>query len=89
MTLFDIKNENNNLQYQKLNRKMRKIFPLQDKESLIAQLKEFKENPILKIESDEQIIGSIQEEIFHIPKSLEDLIKIKSFYKELDENIFS
>lgn len=69
MTLFDIKNENNNLQYQKLNRKMRKIFPLQDKESLIAQLKEFKENPILKIESDEQIIGSNQEEIFHIPKS--------------------
>lgn len=61
MTLFDIKNENNNLQYQKLNRKMRKIFPLQDKESLIAQLKEFKEKPILKIESDEQILGSIQE----------------------------
>jgi len=46
---------------------MRKIFPMQDKESLFSQLKEFKEKPILKIESDEKILSSIQEEIFHIP----------------------
>lgn len=32
---------------------MRKIFPMENKETLIEQLKEFKEKPILKIESNE------------------------------------
>ncbi len=59
MSLLDIRNENNIIQFQKLNRKMRKIFPMQDKESLIAQLKEFNEKPILKIESDMKLLSSI------------------------------